>query len=333
MNTVDLRGDIPVIADIINNELEGEFVDDTFTSVRQNMFRDCTKLTKVTMPNVTTIGQYAFANTGLTEITEDDFPNVTHFQSYAFSNCPSLRKATFTKPTTITCASGQPTNQNIFYGCADLEVYFPNLETLAASSYGNLLTGASIPNILPKHFPKLTTISGRMSLRAYNVIRCILPKITYADWGMFTSTYCGLTLKVVRFPSATVDTECLQTFSNSSICKGFKVLRLLDVKHLDFVKDALFYWTVNTVLETIILRDTESICTLASTTGEFVKNSPLKSGGAGVDIYVPAALLDEYKAATNWVTLVEDYGTARFHALEGSIYEDPNYDYDIGMED
>ena len=62
-------------------------------------------------------------------------------------------------------------------------------------------------------------------------------------------------------------------------------------------------------LVTVILRKVDGICTLSST--DIFKNTPIKSGTGYV--YVPAALVDSYKAATNWtvhadqIRAIEDY--------------------------
>lgn len=62
-------------------------------------------------------------------------------------------------------------------------------------------------------------------------------------------------------------------------------------------------------LVTVILRKVDGICTLGST--DIFKNTPIESGTGY--IYVPAALVDQYKAATNWTTYanqiraIEDY--------------------------
>jgi hypothetical protein len=62
-------------------------------------------------------------------------------------------------------------------------------------------------------------------------------------------------------------------------------------------------------LTELILRKTGSICTLSNVNG--VNNTPIGNGTGYV--YVPAALVDSYKAATNWSTYanqfraIEDY--------------------------
>ena len=62
-------------------------------------------------------------------------------------------------------------------------------------------------------------------------------------------------------------------------------------------------------LVTVILRKVDGICTIDST--NIFKNTPIESGTGYV--YVPAALVDSYKAATNWtvyadqIRAIEDY--------------------------
>lgn len=62
-------------------------------------------------------------------------------------------------------------------------------------------------------------------------------------------------------------------------------------------------------LVTVILRKVDGICTLGSTS--IFKNTPIESGTGYV--YVPAALVDSYKSATNWtvyadqIRAIEDY--------------------------
>lgn len=72
-----------------------------------------------------------------------------------------------------------------------------------------------------------------------------------------------------------------------------------------------------TRLKTLILRANE-VCQLASYSLFF--NSPFGSDGSGGTAYVPAALIEEYKKASNWSSLYT-WGVCRFEPIEGSIYE------------
>lgn len=69
---------------------------------------------------------------------------------------------------------------------------------------------------------------------------------------------------------------------------------------------------------TLILRKSDTIVTLASTSA--FGNTPFAAGKSGGKVYVPSALIETYKTATNWATLVAA-GTCEFVALEGSEYE------------
>ena len=62
----------------------------------------------------------------------------------------------------------------------------------------------------------------------------------------------------------------------------------------------------------------ETVCTLSNVNA--FNNTPFASGETGGTVYVPQALIEDYKIATNWSTLYEA-GTCNFVAIEGSEYE------------
>ena len=72
-----------------------------------------------------------------------------------------------------------------------------------------------------------------------------------------------------------------------------------------------------TALLTLVIR-AEFVSTLANVTA--FSGTPFASGGTGGTVYVPAALIEQYKTATNWSTLYAA-GTCNFVAIEGSEYE------------
>lgn len=61
-------------------------------------------------------------------------------------------------------------------------------------------------------------------------------------------------------------------------------------------------------LEVLILRRSDAICTLANTTNA-LKDTPIENGTGYV--YVPSALIEQYKVATNWKTYA-----SQFRAIE-----------------
>lgn len=68
-------------------------------------------------------------------------------------------------------------------------------------------------------------------------------------------------------------------------------------------------------LEALILRNTAGVCTLSVTTAF---NGSAIDGGTGY-IYVPAALVDDYKAATNWSTYVNQFRALEDYTVDGTV--------------
>jgi hypothetical protein len=66
-------------------------------------------------------------------------------------------------------------------------------------------------------------------------------------------------------------------------------------------------------LKTVILRN-NSVCTLSSSS--VFSNTPFASGKAGGTLLVPSALVESYKTATNWSSVLSQNAKNRFLALE-----------------
>ena len=130
--------------------LKTVIIPDGVTSIGLGAFKDCTKLTSITIPNsVTEIGGSrfgdggAFAGSGLTNIT---IPNsVTDIGEYAFSYCTSL--ASVTLPTNANFTS---IANSTFQNCTSLtSITIPNSVTDiwdAAFFHCTSLTSITIPN-------------------------------------------------------------------------------------------------------------------------------------------------------------------------------------------
>lgn len=73
-----------------------------------------------------------------------------------------------------------------------------------------------------------------------------------------------------------------------------------------------------TALDTLVLRKADAVCELKHV-GAFA-STPFAAGGTGGTLYVPAALVESYKTATNWSSLYQA-GTCNIVAIEGSEYE------------
>lgn len=134
--------------------------------------------------------------------------------------------------------------------------------------------------------------------------------------GAYAFRMCSK-LVTARFPKATsagvcafqqcsslvnVEMPLLGAISNSAFY-GTKVERL-DFWRATSIDIQAF---INTKLATLILRYPDGVCTLKNTSA--LNGTPIASGTGYV--YVPAALVDSYKAATNWSTYA-----AQFRAIE-----------------
>ena len=75
----------------------------------------------------------------------------------------------------------------------------------------------------------------------------------------------------------------------------------------------------SSVLNTVILRKIDSVCTLGSTNA--FGQTPFASGKSGGICLVPRSLIESYQTATNWSTLYAG-GRCLFWALEDYTVDD-----------
>ena len=142
----------------------------------------------------------------------------------------------------------------------------------------------------------VTTLRTRVCQAATNLITVNLPNVT--SLGAYAFYQCS-NLKTVTMPKLT--TISTQTWY---MCQN---LEYADCGQLKSITAQTF--ASSTGLKALILRKTDSICTLSNANG--VSGSGIGKGTGYV--YVPSALIDTYKTATNWSTFatqfraIEDY--------------------------
>jgi len=140
---------------------------DAATSIPKHTFDGCSNLGTVNAPNLDTIGENAFANSGLTSIgkcnlengIKDSFVNVTTIGDNAFENCTKLTYVSIPNVTTI--------GTYAFKGCTNLaDVVLPELNEV---SIGMFYGCTKLVNVS----------SGASSVRKHAFYRCTsLPSIT-----------------------------------------------------------------------------------------------------------------------------------------------------------
>lgn len=202
-------------------------------------------------------------------------------------------------------------------GTYDVYEYATANVNVASSSSGNPY--AFLNNTLTSINSDVTTVAG-YACRGLSAIKTVnLPSAT--SIGTYAFYYCtGMTafnapsvttlntyafyncskLTNLNFPLATsIPSNCFYT------CGGVTKADFGAAKSI--AASAFAYCDA---LSTLILRRADAICTLANTTNA-LKGTPIEAGTGYV--YVPSALVDTYKAATNWTTYanqiraIEDY--------------------------
>jgi len=113
----------------------GDLVDGTITtfngynvsSIRSNAFKDCTKLTTVTLPTATTVKTDAF--NGCTALTSVSATNTPTVEANAFSGCTALAK--------VTCSSGFTLNANAFSDLTALTTFTQSSTSATTGTIGS----------------------------------------------------------------------------------------------------------------------------------------------------------------------------------------------------
>ena len=177
----------------------------------------------------------------------------------------------------------------MFYDCRGLtSIDLPNVTTIATNAFGRCV------GLKTLDFPKCKTLAGAVFTSCNGV--------TSANFPVLTSI-------VSDFNSCTAMKEfyapMLQTIGNQAFyfCQNMVKFDLPSLKSI-----GTHGFNACSKLTVLILRS-ETLCTLANTNGFL--NTPVAKGTGYV--YVPKALLEQYKAATNWSTYaaqiraIEDY--------------------------
>ena len=245
------------------------------TSIGDSAFNSCHSLSSISIPNnVTSIGSYAFNSCySLSSIT---IPNsVTSIGSYAFARCSSLSSITI---------PGSVTSIGVFafaYCYSLPSITIPNSVTSIGNSAFNScysLSSISIPN-------SVTSIGSYAFAYCYSLPSITIPNsVTSIDSNAFAR--CSL-LSSITIPGSvtSIGNSAFQTCSSlSSITIPGSVTSIGNSAFEGCCGVRYYDFTRHTAVPTL------------SNTNAFNNIS------ADCEIRVPAALADEWKAATNWST-------------------------------
>lgn len=170
-------------------------------------------------------------------------------------------------------------------------IELPNLRVARAQSFYYMT------NCLYIDVPNLETLEGGSHFMYDTQLTSIsLPKIKKATSQLF---YNCSSLKSIYLPA-------LEDVSAATFCFQGVLATRIDLPATMTSKIPTYFCNKASNLETFILRS-NTLCALAGTNA--FTQTPIASGTGY--IYVPAALIEDYKVATNWITYA-----AQFRAIE-----------------
>jgi hypothetical protein len=181
-------------------------------------------------------------------------------------------------------------NDYVVYGCSSLvELSIPE----ATTGRGFAIAGSKIEHL---NLPKFVTPGSSVFRDATSLRTVYMPKLDRLEATLF---YNATALETVTFPSV--------ASANNQSMRGCRALAYVDLPINKSISTQVFYGCSS--LKTLILRKSDAICTLANVNA--FTSTPIANGEGY--IYVPEALLESYKTATNWSTYanqfraIEDY--------------------------
>ena len=240
-------------------------------------------VTEFTNEEITTVGVYAFAR--CPNLVSVDIPNVTTIGNYAFYDTDTL--VTFNAPKVETVGDHAFDNSQ---GLVSLS--FPNLTTIGTYGF------ETCQKLETFDAPNVTTIGKDAFHYCNKLTSAIFPNVT--SLGQAAFYYCQA-LEEIYFPKVT--TIDGYTFG---YCKLLAKADFDSLTSITGTSTGAFSGCTNLVA--LILRS-ETMCTVASV--KALTNTPIASGTGY--IYVPAAIIEEYKADSIWSTYanqfraIEDY--------------------------
>ena len=231
---------------IINKTITA-YSDNEITTVGAYAFNGCNKMKSVNLQNATYVGQYAF--NGCSALTDVNLPNAKTVGGNAFQNCTSLTKLDLPKATEL--------NNYLVSGCSSLtELNMPNAE----SGKGFAIAGSKVEHL---NLPEFTSPGSSVFRGATSLRTVYMPKLIKLEAYLFMG---DTALETVTFPKvASVGGQAMEscsalTYVDLPICKR------IDAKGFNKCSS----------LETLILRKSDAICTLANVSA--FTGTPIASG-------------------------------------------------------
>lgn len=202
----------------------------------------------------------------------------------AFRGCTAL--------TSVDLPNCKTVHGNAFNGCSALTSFnFESVTSVSAGAFGGALTGAEV------YIPNEFTFIQYNAFQGARFTKVYAPKLKSVPLNGFGQ--CGNLVKA-ELPSCT-------SLDNNAFGASYKL------EYLDILGGSIFgnFFGVMSNFRTFIIRQTSGPASLSSSA--YILDRTPFANGEGY-IYVPRALIDDYKAATNWSNIASRYDC--FRALE-----------------
>lgn len=273
MNTIDSIGEAQASALFIKRSLT-EFIDDELAVVGDSAFAGMINLTTVDLPSVKTIEKNAFY--GCKKLSSVSIPSAEKIGTSAFAG---NNKNYAPLITSISLPSAVTIMSDAFLNDSKLEtVYLPAADIV----YSNAFSGTAIEHL---DIPLVTRFVGNPFGNNFpKIVSVNVPNLVTIDNSSFAGLY---SMKSLDLPKVTVFPGYV--FSGSNIVK---------LKLGSATSFAKFCFANVTKLKTLIIETPNMIPKLEN-------NSYLATDSKDVVVYVPDALVEDYKSATNWSTYAD----------------------------
>lgn len=180
-----------------------------------------------------------------------------------------------------------------FYNISNItSIYAPNVTTIGNYAF-------TAPKVAQLNFPLLTSIGSNCFTNCPSIKSIKLPQLGAVGASCFG--YIGASRLVL--PKAT-------SVGNSALTNS-KSLKYVDLPKCTAIVN--YGLRNNSLLETLILRS-ETMCTLSN----YALNSTKIANKTGY-VYVPSALIESYKVATNWSKMATQFRALEEYTIDGTI--------------
>lgn len=275
------------VPSVILKDTNNEDVEFTLGAVAEDTLVEAlhNRTTSVTDDTLTSIRSYGLAY--LTALTSVDFPNLQTINSYAFYNDYALEMQGW---------------------------QFPKAKTIGnyAFRYCYGLLGDVV-------LPSTVTSIGQYSFANCDHMETFRANGAISSLGTYTFNGASghvMALRECHMPSLGTSIALNLNWGSATAANACQHLEVCDIGKSKSIAANTFANCY--ALSTLIMRRT-SVTTCANVNAFL--NTPIRGrNGLTAKIYVPEALIDDYKAATTWKT-IDGYGYVEWCALEGSEYE------------